>query len=149
MSETSGRSVRLTLCFDYDHPLGARDRFFAELSAGRALGAICPQCGATTFPPRARCREDGRPCRELPLSGVGRVLAMTRSETQLPLANRSLATTWTLVRMEGADNGLLGRLAADSRQVGVGDRVRLVADTEPVGHPIQHLTFVVDPSDEP
>jgi len=131
----------LQLTFRYRHPLGARRAFFEALAAGRALASACATCGKVSFPPRARCPHDGHATGDRELSGRGRVLAASAGQLRLPLTERSEATTWLLVRMDGADNAVLGRLAPGSEPAVAGDAVRLIADPGPVGHPIQRLAF--------
>lgn len=131
----------LQLTFRYRHALGARRAFLEALAEGRALASACAHCRQVCFPPRGRCPRDGQPTEQRWLSGLGEVVAVSVAEVRLPLTERVEATAWLLVRMEGADNAVLGRLATGEGAVRSGDRVRLVAEAGSVGHPIQRLTF--------
>lgn len=95
----------------YRWPAGrAGDRFLAELEAGRVVGVRCV-CGRVSVPPRERCIR----CRALCTKWV-------------PVGPAGTVVTWAhdlaLVRFDGADTAMLGRMSEPA----TGTRVRWERD---------------------
>lgn len=139
-------TIRLDLHLGYDHGPGALGDYFRALAEGRALAGRCGTCERTWFPPHARCPEDGGTCEAVDLDGRGVVVAETRTRTRLPFTGEDREVTFVLVVMAGADNAAFGRLENYSGANATGQRVRLVAVAEPLGHPAQGAVF--DPAED-
>ena len=142
----SDSTIRLDLHLGYDHGPGALSDYFRALAEGRALAGRCGTCGRTWFPPHVRCPEDGGTCQPVDLDGHGVVVSETRTRTQLPFTGEDREVTFVLVAMLGADNAAFGRLENFSGANATGERVRLVAVADPLGHPAQGAVF--NPSED-
>ncbi len=137
----SDSTIRLDLHLGYDHGPGALSDYFQALAEGRALAGRCGTCGRTWVPPHVRCPEDGGTCQPVDLDGHGVVVSETRTRTRLPFTDTDADVIFVLVAMAGADNAAFGRLENFSGANATGDRVRLVAVADPLGHPAQGAVF--------
>jgi uncharacterized OB-fold protein len=91
-------------------------RFLRELrDEGRILGAPCATCGRVSCPARSSCPACGQTTSGLVEVGPGATLL---GVTEVPGSG-----TFGLVRLDGADNGMLHRLLGDRRWT-AGDRLR-------------------------
>lgn len=133
--------VEITTAFRYHHGLGDLAPHFAGLERGEAWATRCPACNAVWFAPRLICRCGARGLHWVRLPGTGNLLAATEGEVAIPLTGRTIACATALIRMDGADNAVLGRLG-DGTAAKPGMRVRLGVDPGPRVHPVQAAWFL-------
>ncbi|MFQ5525251.1 MAG: Zn-ribbon domain-containing OB-fold protein [Thermoanaerobaculia bacterium] len=95
----------------------AASRFLETLrDEGRILGTRCPQCRRVLCPARSFCGDCGEATAEwVEVGPFGTVV----SWTEVPSCG-----SYALVRLDGADTGMLHRLLTPGRRPGVGSRVR-------------------------
>jgi uncharacterized OB-fold protein len=134
--------VALDLQLSYRHAHGWLSPFFEGLLRGEAAGTRCPVCGRIWCPPRRRCPEHDEPLAWHMLSGMGTVLHVTSFEGALPLNRESGLHVVGLIRLDGAENAMLGRLGMRLDAVVPGQRVRLASPPEPTAHPAQNAWFL-------
>ena len=144
MSQDKDRIRRLDLTMHYAHPLGEIAPYFQGLEKGLAVAARCPTCKRTWFPPRLLCPEHGRATAWTELSGRGRIVGVSLSETVLPFGAEKARRAFLLVAMDGAENAAFGRLDGDPDSARVGMAVRLKRAEGDWPHPAQAAVFVID-----
>jgi len=134
--------VPLDVSLSYRHSHGWLSPFFEGLTRSEAMGTHCPACGKVWCPPRRRCpiHEDALAWHGL--TGVGTVLQATAFEDTLPLQSTSRLHVVALVRLDGAENAMLGRLGVALDVAYPGQRVRLAPAPYPTTHPAQSAWFL-------
>jgi|LNFM01.1.fsa_nt_gb uncharacterized OB-fold protein len=132
--------VRLT----YHHAHGWLSPFFEGLIRSEAMGTRCPVCGRVWCPPRRRCPDHDQPLAWHRLTGMGSVLHVTSFEGALPLQSQGALHVVALIRLDGAENAMLGRLGMRLDAVHPGERVRLASPPDPTTHPAQNAWFLPD-----
>jgi len=134
-------TIEITTSFRYRHGLGDLAPHFAGLERGEALATRCPACKAVWFAPRLTCRCGERALDWVRLPGTGTVLVSTEGEVSIPLAGRTVVCATALIRLDGADNAVVGRLR-EGTAARPGLRVRLGSDPRPRFHPVQAAWFL-------
>ena len=76
------------------------------------------------------------------LPGTGTIVSITRGPAALPLREQVVPASFALVAVDGADNLTFARVLEGGSPMVAGDRVRLLALTEPVPHPAQAAVVV-------
>jgi len=134
-------SVNLDIALRYAHGFGALAPYFSALTRGEALASRCKVCQLTWFAPRlvCTCRNQDMDWHTLP--GTGELRSMTTGRALLPATSISGTFTFGLVKMDGADNHCLGRVAAGDCRLQAGQRVRLVKVSRKWAHPSQCCDF--------
>ena len=136
-------SVPLTLTLRYTHPLGALAPYFRGLEQGRAVASRCTTCGRTWFPPRLSCPAHGT-TNWVELSGRGRVVSVTVTDSVLPFTSVRARHVFALIALDGAENHAFGRIAGAPAAACAGLVVRLMRAAGTWPHPAQAAWFVVD-----
>lgn len=144
MAGSDDHAVPLTLTLRYRHPLGDLAPYFRGLEAGRAVAARCPECGRTWFPPRLVCSLHDRDVEWTDLTGLGRIVSVTVTETALPFGVTRERRAFALISLDGAENLAFGRLASDPAEARAGQRVRLARAPGDWPHPAQAAWFVAE-----
>lgn len=137
-------TVPLKLTLEYAHPLGALAPYYRGLEAGRAVATRCPRCGRAWFPPRLLCPDHGPMVEWFELSGRGRLISVSVSETTLPFSAAREKRAFGLIALDGAENAAFGRLAGDPGRARAGQHVRLARAPGTWPHPAQAAWFVVE-----
>jgi len=142
MAEDSTVPLKLTL--EYDHPLGALAPYYRGLDAGRAVATRCLRCGRVWFPPRLLCPDHGPAVEWTELSGRGRLIAVSISETTLPFSSTREKRAFALIALDGAENAAFGRVTGDPALVRAEQRVCLARAPGTWPHPAQAAWFVIE-----
>lgn len=130
---------RFRLALDYPAPSGALAEHFAALARGETLASRCPDCGRVRAPASPICERDGTATETIRLAGRGRIEAMTRATSRLPPDGAPTEQVFVLVRIDGADTLMLGRLAeGEAAEIGAAVRLCAVAGER---HPAQAAVF--------
>lgn len=133
--------VRLELT--YDHGTGRFKPYFDGLLTGQAIASNCQICGRTWFPPKAVCPDDQAETGWSCISGSGVVLGATTMRSKLPFTLAADVYRFVLVKMDGTENAVFGRMRNAAADVAVGTSVDLVAPVDAPAHPAQAVQFVV------
>ena len=134
--------IPLHVALSYRHTHGWLSPFFEELGRGEAMGTRCPACGRVWCPPRRRCPEHDKALIWHRLSGMGKVLQVTSFEGALPLQATSRLHVIALIRLDGTENAVLGRLGTARHSAYAEQRVRLAPPPDPITHPAQNAWFL-------
>jgi hypothetical protein len=87
------------------------ERFYQDLSEKKFTGVRCPKCGRVYVPPRRLCAS----CRVVmsdfvEVKGTGSLLNFTVAHQSVNGARRERPVIFGLVKLEGADTGVLGEI---------------------------------------
>lgn len=136
------KGVQLDVRLSYRHSHGWLSTFVEGLARCEAMGTRCAECGLVWCPPQRRCPDHDQPLVWHKLTGVGSVIQVTSFEGALPLHSNGGLHVVALIRLEGAENMMLGRLGMPLDAVSTGQRVRLAPAPEPTTHPAQNAWFL-------
>jgi uncharacterized OB-fold protein len=137
----AGSVVPLQLSLSYDHALGDLSPYFAGLMSGLLIATRCPKCAAVRLPPRLWCPCGSQLSQWVQLSGLGTVVASTRTKSSLPATQVRGQMTFALIEFDGASNRALVRCRSES-PLPTGVRVRLAPPSSHTAHPVQALEVV-------
>jgi uncharacterized OB-fold protein len=90
------------------------------------------------------CPDHGLVTEWTELSGHGRLIAVSISETMLPFSSGREKRAFGLIALDGAENAAFGRLAGDPGRARAGQRVRLARAPGTWPHPAQAAWFVAE-----
>src|SRR3954447_14504006 len=142
-------SAPIELAFDYTRSLGATlSRFVTGLANGTIVGSRGAD-GRVYVPPLEYDPVTHTAMSEfVEVADHGEVLSWTWTDDPLPGQPLDRPFAWALVKLDGADTGMLHALAVDSPAgVRTGMRVRAQWTAEPRGHVRDIVCFV--PEDGP
>jgi uncharacterized OB-fold protein len=134
--------VPLQIALSYRHAHGWFAPFLEGLARCEAMGTRCPVCGRVWCPPRRRCPDHDVGLDWHRLTGVGTVRHVTAFEGTMPFQSASRINVVALIRLDGAENAILGRLGTTLDVAYPGQRVRLRAPIGPTTHPAQNAWFL-------
>nr|HID59431.1 Zn-ribbon domain-containing OB-fold protein [Desulfobacterales bacterium] len=98
------------IIMDYSHAAGrVGSRFLAELKKSKRLLAIrCRTCNRVYIPPRLTCKTCFHNMEDwIELDGRGTLLTYTTVYYGEPVLDREAPTTYGIIRLDGADTGLV------------------------------------------
>lgn len=110
-------------------------RFFSELMDGRVFGVRCDECGVTYVPPRNSCQRCFAKLEQwVELPGEGELVTFT--VVRSPAAIQPAETPYVLgiIKLDGADTGLVHLVSCDPETVEPGMRLRAVFADERHGN---------------
>ena len=116
---------------------GTAGRLLAEFrDKRRFVGFRCPACGKVYVPARDICGECYEDLEEEPVKvgPQGEVVSFTIIREANPESPAEVPYALGVVRMDGADTGIVALLLADEKDIGVGMRVAPVWREERTGH---------------
>lgn len=134
--------VLLDVRLRYHHAHGWLSPFLEGLVRSEAMGTRCTVCGRVWCPPRRRCPDHDEPLAWHRLTGNGTVLHLTSFDGSLPLQSKIGLHVVALIRLDEAENAMLGRLGVTLQAVCTGQRVHLAPPADPTTHPAQNAWFL-------
>jgi uncharacterized OB-fold protein len=144
-------SAPLKLTFDYTRSVGPLlGQFFTALRGRRILG-VRGSDGRVLVPPAEYDPVTYQPLTEVvPVASVGTVLSWTWQSEPLEGQPLDRPFAWALIKLDGADTGLLHAVAADSSDaISTGTRVHAHWVDEPVGAITDIAYFALGDQPEP
>ena len=135
--------VELLLRLRHSQGLGELAPYFRGLREGRTIAARCPDCARTWFPPRLTCPDHTVAVEWVELSGSGRIVSLTVTSAALPFTDEvPRPQAFALVRVDGAENLALARLAGPPDAYAPDQAVWLSRADNRGPHPSQAACFV-------